>query len=389
MFLVDKYQKDSNYITCHQDIIEKLLDTFDSHQKIYKKSLELVKKNKSEFRKIIKELETKSWRYSNLQHLVLYGPKGCGKEYVVDNLLKKIYGNIETKEIEYIISGYSNSKEKVMINQSRYHIIIEPNNNGFDKYLIQEIIQEYAKTENLTIFKYKKLFKIVIINKIDNLSYSAQASLRRTMEKYADTCKFIFICDQLSKIIEPLRSRCLLIRVPLPSDTQIIETITQISLLENIKLEKDDYKYILNNCESKVNNAIWLLEMKKFSVPNCHSWKLVIDKMVNILVETEELNNKVITDFIKKTREYFYILFITNIDVKKILTSLMVSIIERIDNITLKHEIIEIISKYELRISQGTRHIVHLEAMMIDVLTFLYMSKNNNISQDKTIEYII
>ena len=38
------------------------------------------------------------------------------------------------------------SKEKVMINQSRYHIIIEPNNNGFDKYLIQEIIQEYAKT---------------------------------------------------------------------------------------------------------------------------------------------------------------------------------------------------------------------------------------------------
>jgi len=389
MFLVDKYQKDSNYITCHQDIIEKLLDTFDSHQKIYKESSELVKKNKSEFRKIIKELETKSWRYSNLQHLVLYGPKGCGKEYVVDNLLKKIYGNIETKEIEYTISGYSNSKEKVMINQSRYHIIIEPNNNGFDKYLIQEIIQEYAKTENLTIFKYKKLFKVVIINKIDNLSYSAQASLRRTMEKYADTCKFIFICDQLSKIIEPLRSRCLLIRVPLPSDVQIIETITQISLLENIKLEKNDYKYILDNCESKVNNAIWLLEMKKFNVPNTHSWKLVIDSMVNILIETDELNNKVITEFIKNIREYFYILFITNIDVKKILTSLMVSIIEKVDNIILKHEIIEIISKYELRISQGTRHIVHLEAMMIDVLTFLYKSKNNDIPKDKTIEYII
>ena len=209
------------------------------------------------------------------------------------------------------------------------------------------------------------------------------------MEKYADTCKFIFICDQLSKIIEPLRSRCLLIRVPLPSDVQIIETITQISLLENIKLEKNDYKYILDNCESKVNNAIWLLEMKKFNVPNTHSWKLVIDSMVNILIETDELNNKVITEFIKNIREYFYILFITNIDVKKILTSLMVSIIEKVDNIILKHEIIEIISKYELRISQGTRHIVHLEAMMIDVLTFLYKSKNNDIPKDKTIEYII
>jgi|TARA_B100000524_G_scaffold344915_1_gene242824 replication factor C subunit 3/5 len=389
MFLVDKYQKDSDYITCHQDIIETLLDTFDSHQKIYKKSNELVKKSKSEFKKIIKELETKSWRYSNLQHLVIYGPKGCGKEYVVDNLLKRIYGNIETTEIEYTINGYSNSKEKVIINQSKYHIIIEPNNNGFDKYLIQEIIQEYAKTENLTIFKYKKLFKVVIINKIDNLSYSAQASLRRTMEKYADTCKFIFICDQLSKIIEPLRSRCLLIRVPLPNDYQIIETLTQISKCENIKLEKEDYKYILDNCESKVNNAIWLLEMKKYNVPNNHSWKLVIDKMVNTLIEIEELNNKTMIDFIKKLREYFYILFITNIDVKKILKNLMICLIEKIDNIKLKHDIIEIISKYELRISQGTRHIVHLEAMMVDILTFLYQSKINILKHDNAIEYVI
>ena len=57
---------------------------------INKKAGELVKKSKLEFKKTIKELETKSWRYSNLQHLVLYGPKGCGKEYVVENLLKKI-----------------------------------------------------------------------------------------------------------------------------------------------------------------------------------------------------------------------------------------------------------------------------------------------------------
>ena len=75
--------------------------------------------------------------------------------------------NIETKDIEYVINGYSNSKEKVVIKQSKYHIIIEPNNNGFDKYLIQEIIQEYAKSKNLDIFKYKKTFKVVIINKID------------------------------------------------------------------------------------------------------------------------------------------------------------------------------------------------------------------------------
>ena len=388
MFLVDKYQKDSNYISCHQDIIEKLLDTFDSHQQIYKKAGELVKKSKLEFKKTIKELETKSWRYSNLQHLVLYGPKGCGKECVVENLLKNIYGNIETKEIEYIISGYSNSKEKVLINQSRYHIIIEPNNNGFDKYLIQEIIQEYAKTENLTIFKYKKLFKIVIINKIDNLSYSAQASLRRTMEKYADTCKFIFICDQLSKIIEPLRSRCLLIRVPLPNNLQIIETLTQISLNENIELEKDDYKYIIDNCDSKINNAIWLLEMKKFSVPNTHSWTIVIDEMVDLLISDEELTSKYLQEFIKKIRELFYVLFITNIDVKKILLSLLNSLTKKVNSIELKFKVVEIVSTFELRISQGTRFIVHIEAMMIQILTLLNQNKSS-LNKNKKIEYII
>lgn len=388
MFLVDKYQKDSNYITCHQDIIDKLLDTFDSHQKIHKMIRNIKNISDKDFKSMINELETKNWRYSNLQHLVLYGPKGCGKEYVVDNLLKKIYGNIETKEIEYTISGYSNSKEKVMINQSKYHIIIEPNNNGFDKYLIQEIIQEYAKTENLTIFKYKKQFKIVIINKIDNLSYSAQASLRRTMEKYADTCKFIFICDQLSKIIEPLRSRCLLIRVPLPNDFQIIDTLTQISMNEKIKFDKEDYKYILENCESKVNNAIWLLEMKKYDVPNTHTWKKMIDKMVDLLFVKKEFDNKVVLEFIKKTREYFYILFITNINVKKILSNLMTTVVKRIDNIYVKHEIIQIISKYELRISQGTRYIVHLEAMMLEILAFIQKSKNN-LFKNKKIEYII
>ena len=379
MFLVDKYKQDSNYITCHQEIIEKLLDTFDSHQQIYQKADEIVNGPDEEFKKIINELETKNWRYSNLQHLITYGPKGCGKEYLIENLLKNIYGKLKIEDVEYIISGYSNSKEKVTIKQSKYHIVIEPNNNGFDKYLIQEIIQEYAKTENLTIFKYKKLFKIVVINKIDNLSYSAQASLRRTMEKYANSCKFIFICDQLSKIIEPLRSRCLLIRVPLPNNYQIIEILTQISLRENIDISIEDYKYILENCDSRLNNAIWLLEMKKLNVPNDHSWKVVIDNIINLVLYSDNLTQKKIGNFITKIREQFYILFVTNINIKKILLSILINLINKTENLDIKYKIISIISKYELRISQGTRCVVHFEGMMIEILYYIYSQKNKKI----------
>lgn len=157
---------------------------------------------------------------------------------------------------------------------------------------------------------------------------------------------------------------------------------------EKVRLEKDDYKYIIDNCESKVTNAIWLLEMKKYNVPNTHTWKKVITKMVNLLFIKEELNNNLVLEFIKKTREYFYILFITNINVKKILSNLMVTLIKKVDNIMIKHEIIKIISKYELRISQGTRYIVHLEAMMLEILSFIQKSKNN-LFKNKMIEYII
>ena len=53
--------------------------------------------------------------------------------------------------------------------------------------------------------------------------------------------------------------------------------------------------------------------MKKYKVPNTHSWKKIVDKMVDLLFVKKEFDNKLVLEFIKKTREYFYILFITNI----------------------------------------------------------------------------
>ena len=137
--------------------------------------------------------------------------------------------NIIYRFFKFIIwFSYSNTKTKITIKQSQHHIVIEPNSNGFDKYLIQEIIQEYAKSNILNIIKERHTFKVVVINKIDRLSYYAQASLRRTMEKYSTICKFILISEQLSNIIEPLRSRCSLVRVPLLSKPDILNIILSI-----------------------------------------------------------------------------------------------------------------------------------------------------------------
>ena len=246
MFLVDKYYNDSNTIACHQDILNKLLDSFDCHKQI-QNNLDTIAKTPDQLVSSLEFLKYSSWRYSNFQHLLVYGPEGCGKEFIVKKLLDKIYGEKGTRvqDVEYTINSYGSTKTKVTIKQSKYHIVIKPNNNGMDKYLIQEILQEYAKTNMLSIFKNVKLFKTIIIDKIDNLSYYAQASLRRTMEKYANTCKFIFISNQLSKIIEPLKSRSLLVRVPLPNYSQMLNIILNISKIENINLTMNDISEIL------------------------------------------------------------------------------------------------------------------------------------------------
>lgn len=380
MFLIDKY----NYLTCEltsqQILINNILNSFNSHNSVYNNLQNVLNKPHNEFAKIIDDLERCIWKYSNFQHLIVYGSINSNKEQLVNLLLENIYGknNIELKDVEYTINGYGNTKTKVNIKQSKYHIVIEPNSNGFDKYLIQEIIQNYAKTELLNILKYKKLFKVVIINKLDNLSYYAQASLRRTMEKYSDSCKFIFICDQLSKINEPIRSRCIMIRTPLPTNEQILDVILKISDHENIKLDPWEYNDIVKKSDYRINTAIWLLELKKYNLKYQKNWEELSHEIVNLIINKKNYNNYKCYLCIKKIREIFYFLFITNIPTQTIIRNIMIKLLESVDNINLKNNIIEITSIFELRLSQGTRQITHFEAYCIRLI-YLFNNYFNNI----------
>jgi replication factor C subunit 3/5 len=384
MFLVDKYYNDYNNISYHQSIINKILDSFDAHNQIYTNIDSIIKLPNKEFSQVINSLEYGTWRYSNFQHLIVYGPDGCGKDYLINKLLEKIFdkSSIELKDIEYTINGYSNIKTKIMIKQSKHHIVIEPNSNGFDKYIIQEIIQYYAKSELLNILKHRKIFKVIIINKIDSLSYYAQASLRRTMEKYSDTCKFILISDQLSKIIEPIRSRCLMVRIPLPYNYQIVETLLHVYEKEKIKIEWKKLNEIVKKSDNKISHALWLLEMYENGISYNKNWEYIIDNIITMILEPTIKNNKKLYSILKKIREHFYILFITNIPTQTIIRKIMIKLINKIDNIKLKYDIINITSIFEQRLSQGTRHIIHMDAYIIRLIylfTSCYKLNNYNL----------
>src|SRR3990170_3969521 len=112
-------------------------------------------------------LETMS-QDESIPHIIFYGPEGSGKKTIIDLFLTMIYGEevLKTNDSIYKVSGSGNSSTDISIKQSNYHIIIEPNNNNFDRYLIQDVVKEYAKKVPLNVFTSNKSFKVVLINNV-------------------------------------------------------------------------------------------------------------------------------------------------------------------------------------------------------------------------------
>jgi replication factor C subunit 3/5 len=139
--------------------------------------------------------------------------------------------NSSTKTIKSNPFYRSSSNQVIESNiiSSMYHLDITPSESGQqDKLIIQSLLKEIASTHQLDP-KAQRPFKVVVINEVDQLSKEAQAALRRTMEKYVAKCRLILVCENMGKVLAPLRSRCLMIRVPSPSTDEIERLLTNIA----------------------------------------------------------------------------------------------------------------------------------------------------------------
>ena len=280
---------------------------------------------------------------ANIQNLILYSVPGIDKNYLVTKLINKLYkkNNIVTEDIEYTINGYSNLKTKITVKQSKYHIVIDPSSNGFDKYIINDIINEYSKSAILNIVKDFGNYKLIVIDKIDDLNQHSQSSLRRIIEKYSFNCRFIFISEQLTKIINSIMSRCFLLKIPLPNDKEILDVIMYINNKENLNIPLKILKIILNLSENKINIAIWLLDIYKNTnnLNNIMKYNEIINDIVKIIINIKCIDN--ILNIIENCREKFYILYITNIPIYDIIKIIMNKLINNIADHHLKYIIIE------------------------------------------------
>ena len=302
-----------------------------------------------------------------MPHIIFYGNPGSGKKTVINLFLEMIFDNsiYNLDDSKYIVTSSGNIENEVFVKQSDHHIIIEPNNNNFDRYLIQDIVKEYAMRYPLCIFEKSRNFKMVQINNLDNLSYYAQTSLRRTVEKYSKTCRFILWCYSLSKVIEPLRSRCLCIHIPTQSNDELVKWTFNIASLESIKLNLNVLTNIVDSSNGNLKNILWKLDMYRYcgTITNCYQ-KALIDLIDEIMHGRD----------IALMRNYIYMMMITNISSNVIIKDILNIILFKIHKYK-KDKIFKIIdaaSTFEYRLSKGRRDIIHIESFLITVISTLH-----------------
>ncbi|MCQ2070706.1 MAG: replication factor C small subunit [archaeon] len=103
-------------------------------------------------------------------------------------------------------------------------------------------------------------FKIIFLDEADALTNDAQGALRRTMEKYSKTCRFILSCNYSSKIIDPIQSRCAVFRFRPLTEEDVKEFLTKISEKESLELEDGALDVLVYVCGGDMRKAVNTLQ---------------------------------------------------------------------------------------------------------------------------------
>jgi replication factor C subunit 2/4 len=98
--------------------------------------------------------------------------------------------------------------------------------------------------------------KLIILDEADSMTSGAQQALRRTMEIYSSTTRFAFACNQSNKIIEPLQSRCAILRYARLTDVQVLKRLKEICAAEKIECSDDGLAALIFSAEGDMRQAI-------------------------------------------------------------------------------------------------------------------------------------
>ena len=164
----------------------------------------------------------------NIPHCIFAGPPGTGKTTAALCLAMDLYG----KEYREHLMELNASDERGI-------------------KIVRETVKTFARTRSIGEIP----FKILILDEADNMTTDAQQALRRTMERFTETCRFIMIANYSGKIIEPLQSRCAPFRFSYMSQQDQDRYLRNIIEKEKIEILDEGYNAIFEVSQGDLRKA--------------------------------------------------------------------------------------------------------------------------------------
>ncbi len=227
--------------------------------------------------------------------------------------------------------------------------------------VVRTTVKEFARMASLSSVP----FKILVLDEADNMTSDAQSALRRTMEKYTDTCRFVLCCNYSGRIIEPIQSRCALFRfTPLP-DEKIVENLHRIAKNEGLKFTETGLKSIVEVGEGDLRKSINTLQAASSMSKGIteESVYQVVGRAKPTDVH-EMLNHALKGDFIKAREELRHLLVRYGLSGSEIVRQIHSEIFRLAIPEKKRIDLVEAVGEIDFRLVQGGDEEVQLSALL-------------------------
>jgi replication factor C small subunit len=277
---------------------------------------------------------------TNLPNLLFSGPAGVGKTSASVALAKEMFEK-------------SFSQNFLELNAS--------DERGID--VVRNTIKEFART-----LAFDNSFKIIFLDESDALTADAQQALRRTMEKYTKTCRFILSANYSSRLIEPIQSRCVVFKFkPLAAD-DIKGKIREIEKAESLSIDEKAMNALIYVCEGDLRKAVNVIQAasaidKKvseetiFNVAN-RAKPAEVKEMMILALEGKFLEAR------EKLDKLLYEYGMSGEDITLQVYRELIELPEEKATEKAKIELLDKIGEYNFRMVEGASERIQLEAML-------------------------
>ncbi|MBT6396898.1 MAG: replication factor C small subunit, partial [Nitrosopumilus sp.] len=208
-------------------------------------------------------------------------------------------------------------------------------------------------------------FKIIILDEADEMTSDAQTALRRIIEDTAKICRFILIANNVSKIIDPIQSRCATFKFTTVSEEDIITRLEVISKKEKIKSNKKGLKAIYDNSQGDLRHAINLMQATA-SLGEISEENVKASAGLTKTTDVDEVLTIALSGDVIKAREKM-------IELIKVYGMSVSDFLKYFNSAVFKSkqeklsDILEIIAKYDYRVLVGANSEIQLSAMLAEL----------------------